>query len=132
MNIKKIDHIGIVVKNLEEGKKKFREALGLLHMRDEISWEFQCKIAFFRCGEVMIELIEPTGPGPGETFLQTHGEGLHHICYEVENIEHALAEVKEKLGTQYQTPKPGAGGSQVFFLDPESCCCVETEFVQHP
>lgn len=130
MNIQKINHIGIVVADLEQGKKIFGGALGLRHLRDEVAEEFHCAIAFFQCGEVMVELVKPTGPGPSETFLREHGEGIHHICYEVENIEEALAQAQQKLATDYTAPKVGAGGSLVFFLDPKSCCSVETEFVQ--
>ncbi len=130
MNIRKIHHIGIVVANLEQGKKKFGNVLGLPHLRDEVSEEFQCKISFFQCGEVLVELIEPTGEGPSDTFLKKHGEGIHHICYEVENIAESLVEMRKKLATDYTAPKAGAGNSQVFFLDPKSCCNVETEFVQ--
>lgn len=132
MKIRKIDHIGIVVKNLESSKRKFGNGLGLHYLREEISEAFQCKIAFFQCGEVLVELIEPIGYGPSEIFLKEHGEGIHHICYEVESIADALSTVKEQFSTQYTTPKTGAGNSWVFFLDPESCCNVETEFVQHP
>ena len=130
MNIRKINHIGIVVDNLARSKQTFGEGLGLPHLKDESVEEFHCKIAFFQCGEVMIELIEPTGPGPSDAFLRSHGEGIHHICYEVEDIHAALEQAKERLATDYDQPKSGAGGSQVFFLDPKSCCHVETEFVQ--
>ncbi|MPM28281.1 hypothetical protein SDC9_74801 [bioreactor metagenome] len=130
MDIKKIDHIGIVVRNLEAAKRIYGNGLGLLYIREEVSDEFHCKIAFFQCGEVLIELIEPTGPGPSRTFLDTHGEGLHHICYEVEDISEALAGAKAGLRTSYAAPKAGAGGSRVFFLDPSSVCGVETEFVE--
>lgn len=132
MNIRKIDHIGIVVRDLDDGKRRFGGGLGLTHLRDEVSEPFQCRIAFFQCGETMVELIEPFGPGPSQDFLTSRGEGIHHICYEVSDIGEALAEAKEKLATDYTVPAPGAGGSSVFFLDPASCCQVETEFVQHP
>lgn len=130
MDIKRINHIGIVVADLEVGKIKFGKLLGLDYLYDEISLEYNCKIAFFRCGEVLIELVTPTGPGPSQTFLKSHGEGLHHICYEVSDIDKALAVAKVNLSTEYETPKPGAGNSLVFFLDSESICGVETEFVE--
>lgn len=130
MDIQKINHIGIVISDLEEGKHKFGGILGLEFLREESAEEFGCRIAFFQCGGVMIELIEPIGPGPSREFLRSHGEGLHHICYEVNSIDEALADAKAKLRTDYSVPKTGAGASRVFFLDPDSICGVETEFVE--
>jgi methylmalonyl-CoA/ethylmalonyl-CoA epimerase len=130
MNIKQINHIGIVVADLGTGKQKFGKGLGLKYLREEAVEEFNCKIAFFQCGEVMIELIEPTGPGPSQEFLDTHGEGLHHICYEVSDIDQALTDAKANFETDYSVPKIGAGDSRVFFLNSKSICNVETEFVE--
>ncbi len=130
MKIKQINHIGIVVENLETGKEKFGRMLGFRHLRDENVEEFSCKIAFFQCGDVLIELVEPTGQGPADLFLKTHGEGISHMCYEVNDILEALEAAKQNHATDYETPKTGAGGSKVFFLAPESCCGVVTEFVQ--
>lgn len=130
MDINKINHIGIVVRNLETAKRIYGNGLGLMYIKEEISDEFHCKIAFFQCGEILIELIEPTGQGPSQDFLNIYGEGLHHICYEVDEIVEALADAKAVLRTSYTVPKAGAGGSRVFFLDPSSVCGVETEFVE--
>jgi methylmalonyl-CoA/ethylmalonyl-CoA epimerase len=129
--IKKIDHIGIIVRDVEAGKKLFGAGLGLTHLRDETSREFNCVISFFQCGDVLVELVQPIGPGPGYDFLNEHGEGIHHICYEVDDISAALETAKEKFTTDYSAPKEGAGGSKVIFLNAESICNVETEFVEH-
>lgn len=128
--IKQINHIGIVVNNLEDAIPKYEQGLRLKYLRTEENEDFHCKIAFLQCGEVLIELIEPTGSGPSQTFLQEKGEGLHHICYEVDDIDAALDMAKTNLKTDYDCPKNGAGGSKVFFLDPSSVCHVETEFVE--
>lgn len=129
MNIRKINHIGIVVRNLEESKRLYGDILGLEHLRDETMDNYGCRIAFFRCGEVMLEVIEPTGPGQSMTFLKDHGEGLHHVCYEVDDAELAFSEAKAFFLTDYAAPKPGAGGTKIFFLNPERIFGVETEFV---
>lgn len=128
--IKKIDHIGIVVKDLEEGKKHFTEGLGFKMESEEISEEFNCKIAFFPCGEVMLELVEPIGPGPAKDFLNKCGGGIHHICYRVESIDKTMKMVERKFILKDKKPRLGAGGSKVFFLEPSSLMNIETEFVE--
>ena len=130
MKIKKIDHIGIVVANITEAAKTYAQNLALPYLHEEVSEPYHFKIAFLRCGEVLIELIEPTGEGPSKTFLDTHGEGIHHICYEVGDIQEALAKAQEKGMTDYMEAAVGAGDSRVFFLKPSAVCGVETEFVQ--
>lgn len=129
--IKKIDHIGIIVKNLEEGKMHFSEGLGLKMESEEISKEFNCKIAFFPCGEVMLELVEPIGPGPSQDFLNKCGGGIHHICYRVEHIDKAMKKIGQRFILKDKEPRLGAGGSKVFFLESSSILNIETEFVEH-
>ena len=128
--IKKIDHVGIVVRDVEQATAIYRDGLGLKYLRTEHNEDFRCKIAFLQCGDVLIELIEPTGDGPSKKFLETHGEGIHHVCYEVDDIQKALEHAKTNLKTDYDEPKTGAGDSRVFFLDPSRVCSVETEFVE--
>lgn len=128
--IKKIDHIGIVVENISVAVEQYRTGLGLEYSHTEENKDYNCKIAFLRCGDVLIELIEPTGDGPSLSFLESHGEGIHHICYEVNDIQAALEHACTHLKTEYAAPKTGAGDSKVFFLDPSSVCGVETEFVE--
>jgi len=98
--------------------------------RIDQSEEFQVKIAFLPVGEVLVELIEPIGPGEIQDYLDTHGEGLHHICYRVPDIEKALEEVDAKLKMRDKKPRPGGAGSKVAFLDPHSIFNVETELVE--
>jgi len=128
--IKKVDHIGILVKDLDKAMKVYSEGLGLSVKRIEQSEEFQVKIAFLPVGEVLVELIEPIGPGAIQDYLNKHGEGLHHICYRVANIDKALEEVGAKLKMRDQEPRPGGAGSRVAFLDPQSIFNVETELVE--
>lgn len=128
--IEKIDHIGIVVKDLEEGKKMFSAGLGFKMISEEVSEEFNCKIAFFPCGEVLLELVQPIGPGPSQEFLDKCGGGIHHICYKVADINKALKKMSENFILKDREPRPGAEGSKVFFLEPASILNVETEFVE--
>ena len=128
--IEKLDHIGIVVKDLDRAMKVYSDGLGLSIKMIDQSEEFQVKVAFLPVGEVLIELIEPIGPGGIQDFLNEHGEGLHHICYRVANINKALEEVGAKLKMRDQKPRPGGAGSKVAFLDPQSIFNVETELVE--
>jgi methylmalonyl-CoA/ethylmalonyl-CoA epimerase len=128
--IEKIDHIGIVVKDLEKGKKLFTEGLGFKMESEGISKEFNCKIAFFPCGEVLLELVEPIGPGPSQEFLDKCGGGIHHICYKVADINKTIKKMDESFVLKDKEPRPGAEGSRVFFLEPESILNIETEFLE--
>ena len=84
--IEKIDHIGIVVKDLDSAVKLYSDGLGLKTKMIEQVEEFQVKIAFIPVGEVLVELVQPIGPGFVQDFLDERGEGLHHICYRVTDI----------------------------------------------
>lgn len=128
--VEKIDHIGIVVKDLDKAIEAYSEGLGLEVKRVERSEEFQVKIAFIPVGEVLVELLEPIGPGGVQDFLDEHGEGLHHICFRVKDIDRALEDVGGKLRVRDKKPRPGGAGSRVAFLDPRSICNVETELVE--
>jgi methylmalonyl-CoA/ethylmalonyl-CoA epimerase len=130
--IDKINHIGIIVKNLEKAVVLYEKGLGLeLESVEELK-EYNNKIAFFKCGEVLIELIEPTGPGIAMDYLCSHGEGIHHICYETHNIESAMANAKRHFELLHQTPQPGSHGSRIFFLQSSSIFGAETEFLEMP
>jgi methylmalonyl-CoA/ethylmalonyl-CoA epimerase len=128
--IEKIDHIGIVVKDLDEAIKAYSEGLGFKVKMVEQSEEFKVKIAFLPVGEVLVELLEPTGPGMIQDFLREHGEGLHHICYRVADINQAMEKIGKTLNLRDKKPRPGGAGSIVAFLDPASIFNVETELVE--
>jgi methylmalonyl-CoA/ethylmalonyl-CoA epimerase len=128
--IQKIDHIGIVVKDLDVAMKVYSGALGLEVKMIDRSEEFNVRIAFLPIGEVLVELLEPTGPGMIRDFLMQHGEGIHHIAYKVKDIDETLTEVGKTLELRDQKPRAGAAGSKVAFLDPRSIFNVETEFVE--
>ena len=121
--IKKINHIGIVVSNLDEAIEQYKK-LGFTIERVESLDDFACKMAFLPCGESLIELIEP--------YTSGNPEGLHHICYEVDDIDLAFQTIGEKLPIRDSVPRLGAGQTKVFFIEPTSLCNVETEFAQMP
>jgi len=121
--IKKIDHIGIAVKNLEESLKIWKDLFGAkVGVIEEIK-ERGVKIAFLEFKEgPTVELLASSGKdSPLEKFLEKRGEGIHHLCLLVEEIEKVMEELKSK-GVQFIQEKPhkGAEGSKIAFLYPHS------------
>jgi methylmalonyl-CoA/ethylmalonyl-CoA epimerase len=94
--------------------------------------EQKVRVAFLKIGESRIELLEPTAPdSPVARFLEKNGEGIHHLAYEVEDIEAALAELKQKeVRLIDEKPRPGAHGSLIAFLHPKATGGVLTEICQ--
>ena len=129
---KQIEHIGIAVKDLEESIRFYTEVLGLHCYSIEDVRDQKVRTAFFKIGEVKIELLESTeADGPIGRFIEKKGEGIHHIAYSVENIEDALKSVKEQ-GVRLidESPRIGAEGLHIGFLHPKSTMGVLTEFCQ--
>lgn len=129
---KGLDHVAIAVKDLGAAVKYYVEVLGFEPPELEEVAEQQVRTAIFGHGPGRIELICPTDPNSGVAkFLAKRGEGLHHLCVEVANLEATLAELKSK-GAQLidQTPKRGAGGAKVAFVHPKGAHGVLTELRQ--
>ncbi|MCW3490080.1 methylmalonyl-CoA epimerase [Dethiobacter alkaliphilus] len=121
MMIKKIDHIGIAVKSIEESKKLYENLLGLKITETEVVEEQKVKVAFLPTGDSEVELLESTDPdGPVAKYIAAKGEGIQHIAFRVENIEASLAALKE-AGVRLIDEKPriGAGGAKIAFLHPK-------------
>lgn len=120
--IKKIDHIGIAVNNLEESLSFYEDALGLKVENIEEVTEQKVKVGFLDIGGVHLELLESITPdGPVAKFIEKRGEGIHHIAILVENIENSIDILKDK-GVKLidETPRKGAGGSKMAFVHPKS------------
>jgi methylmalonyl-CoA/ethylmalonyl-CoA epimerase len=129
--IKNIDHLGIAVRSIEEGRKVY-EAMGLhVEAIEEVPAE-KVRVALIPCGEARIELLEPTAPdSPIAKFLAQRGPGLHHLCLATD----AVAEDDRRLraaGFQVLRPEPtrGAGGCWVQFVHPRSTGGVLLELAQ--
>ena len=132
--IKRIDHIGIVVEDIEKALRVYHEALGLEVADVRERPDLAAKIAFVRIGESEIELVQPlTNDSDAAKFLEKRGEGIHHICLEVEHIEEALADLREK-GLELIDEKPRAGrkGETFAFIHPKSTHGVLIELYQLP
>ena len=132
MKVIKIDHLGIAVKSINEGKKFWGDLLGLWLEDSEAMAEEKLITTFFPIGESEIELLESTDPeGPIGRFLEKRGEGIHHVAFRVENIEEALKELKEKgIRLIDETPRAGARGAKIAFLHPKSTNGVLVELCE--
>lgn len=130
MNIKHIEHIGIAVKSIEEAKKYYEDVLGLECYAIEEVKEQKVKTAFFKIGEVKIELLESTDPeSPVGKFIEKKGEGVHHIAYAVKDVNMALSEAQKKnIQLIDKQSRDGAEGQAIGFLHPKSTFGVLTEF----
>lgn len=118
---KGLDHVAIAVKDLDKAIAHYRDVFGLELAEIEEVAEQKVRTAIFGHGLGRIELICPTEPDTGVAkFLDKRGEGLHHICIEVEDIEASLSELKQKGAPLIdETPKIGAGGAKIAFVHPK-------------
>jgi methylmalonyl-CoA/ethylmalonyl-CoA epimerase len=119
--IRKVDHIGIAVKNLEEAAKLYTETLGLQVDAVETLEERQVKTAIINIGESKIELLESTTPdGVIATFIEKRGEGMHHVALGVDSIESTLKELKAKSALLIdQEPRRGVQKTKTVFMHPK-------------
>jgi methylmalonyl-CoA/ethylmalonyl-CoA epimerase len=126
--LKKVDHIGIAVKDLAEAMK-FYEAMGLKSTGTEVVEEQKVRVAFFPCGDSEVELLESTSPdGPIAKYIEKNGPGIQHLAFKVDNIEKALAELKEKgFRLIDEKPRYGAGGAKIAFIHPKTSFGVLVE-----
>ncbi len=132
MKIVKIDHLAIATSAIDDVKGLWSDVLGLELKGSETVEEQKVTTAFFPVGESEVELLESTSPdGPVAKFVEKKGPGIHHIGLRVENIEEALAELKEK-GVQLidETPRIGAGGKKIAFLHPKATKGVLVELCE--
>ena len=132
--IRRLDHIAIAVPDLEVAIRRFAEDIGLdLGGVEDVVGE-QTTTAFLKAGETRIELIHPIdGQGPVQAFLDKRGGGLHHLCFETDDIEADVERLKAK-GYRFTSdaPRDGAHGTRVIFIHPHSCGGVLIELAEHP
>ncbi len=120
--IKRIDHIAIVVEDIDTALDFWRDTLGLELNHVEVVPEQQSAVAFLPTGESEVELVKPTTATSGVArYLAKRGPGIHHICFEVDDIAATLATLKAH-GVRLidETPRIGTGGKQIAFIHPES------------
>jgi methylmalonyl-CoA/ethylmalonyl-CoA epimerase len=128
----KIEHLGIAVKDLASSEKIFEDMLGTApYKRETVESEF-VTTSFFQVGESKIELLQSTDPdGPIGKFIEKRGEGIHHIAFDVPDIQ---SEIDRLIAKGYrmihEKPKQGADGKIIAFLHPKSSNGVLVELCQ--
>jgi len=130
-----MDHVSVVVKNLDETIALYRDVLGFKLESVHVLTERKVRVAFFSTGgETNIELLEPIGSdSPVARFLESRGEGIHHVAVKVNDIEAVLTELKSKGVTLIDDkPKAGAEGAKIAFVHPKSTKGVLLELVERP
>ncbi len=130
--MKKIEHIGIAVKNLEVSNELFAKLFGTAHYKTEEVESEGVKTSFFMNGPNKIELLEATHPAsPIAKFIEKKGEGIHHIAFDVEDIISEISRLKaEGFTILNETPKKGADNKLVAFLHPKTTNGVLIELCQ--
>jgi len=130
--VKKINHIALVVDDIDEALEFWHDALGLdLSHVEDVPGE-NSVVAFLPAQESEVELVKPTNENSGiARFLKSRGPGMHHICFEVYDIEETMAHLKNKgVRLINQTPEIGTGGKKIAFIHPDSTHGVLVELYQ--
>ena len=130
--IKKIEHIGIAVKDLNASNELFKKLFGKEHYKVEAVESEGVSTSFFMLGETKIELLEASNSNSAiAKFIEKKGEGIHHIAYEVDDIEKEMERLKgEGFELIHQRPKDGADNKKICFLHPKSTNGVLVELCQ--
>jgi len=131
MNVKKVNHIGIAVRDLKSSVRFYEQILGLKTEYDEVP-EQKVRLAMLEIGESNIELLEAIDESsPIAKYIEKRGEGIHHICIQVDDIDLALEELKRaEVNLIDQTPRSGAHGTRIAFIHPKSTNGVLLELCQ--
>lgn len=127
-----LDHIGIAVSKLDEALRIYQKILGLKLEKTMSDENRKLRLAFLLADETKIELLEPTAPGSTVArFIEKKGEGIHHIAFQVTNIENFLKQLKEKgIPLIDEKPRVGAEGGKIAFLHPKSLGNVLVELCE--
>jgi methylmalonyl-CoA/ethylmalonyl-CoA epimerase len=129
---RKIEHIGIAVKDLEAANKMFSQLADLGLLKIETVESEGVKVSFFQVGETKIEFLQATSAeSPIAKYIEKNGEGIHHIAFDVENVRDELERLQQKgFKVIHEKPKEGADNKQIAFLHPQSTHRVLVELCQ--
>lgn len=132
MKILKIEHLGLACRASEDAARFYSDVLGLPVVARETLPDMKLKVVKVQAGESVLELLEPLEGEPViSKFLESHGQGIHHVCLQVEDIREALKELRAKgFHPLWEEPRVGAGGKWVSFLRPKETFGVLLELNQ--
>jgi methylmalonyl-CoA epimerase len=132
MKIKRVEHIAIAVRDMSSSMAMLERIFGLkLEYQEQIG---TTRLAMYPVGETYLELLEAAAPDSGVAkWIAENGESLFHLCFEVDDIDGALAELRQKgIKLLDETPRVGHAGSRIAFLDPQSTGNILIELAQLP
>ena len=131
--MKRLEHIGIAVRNLDEANQLFAQLLGTIHYKIEEVASEGVRTSFFNVGGVKIELLEATRSDSAiATFIDKRGEGLHHLAFEVDSIERKMEELSDAgFKVLSEKPFPGADNKLIAFIHPKTANHVLVEICQN-
>jgi methylmalonyl-CoA/ethylmalonyl-CoA epimerase len=131
--MRRIHHVGVVVKRLADAYRFYRDVLGLPLLKEREIPDQGVRAALLAAGDTEIELLEPLAADTGVgRFLERRGEGLHHLCFETSDVAKSLITLKERnVELIDQAPRPGLAG-QIAFLHPRACAGVLVELATPP
>ena len=132
MRVTRVNHLGVIVADIEEAAAGFRDLLGLPLVKTEV-YQGTLDIAFLPCGDTQVELIQPRDDaGDAAEYLREQGPGVQHVAFEVEDLEQALAELADRgVGVVGEAPRPGADDTIIAFLDPAAFGGILVELCQY-
>lgn len=130
--VKALNHIGIAVQSISDQQTYYEKTLGAVFEGYEEVPSQKVRVAFFRVGDIRLELLEPTDPSSAVAkFLESRGQGLHHLAFTVESLQDRIAELREEgLRMIDESPRTGAHHMQIAFIHPKSTHGVLTELCQ--
>ncbi len=130
--MKKLEHIGIAVKNLDESNALFARLLGKPHYKVEEVESEGVRTSFFEIGGIKIELLEATRPdSPIAKFIEKRGEGIHHLAFEADPIQDTMNQLADEgFMLLADKPKAGADNKEIVFLHPKTTNSVLIELCQ--
>ncbi len=130
--MRKLEHIGISVRNLEAANRLFAKLLGVEHYKIEEVEREGVRTSFFNVGNVKIELLEATRPDSAiATFIEKRGEGIHHLAFDVEDVQQKIVDFTgDGFKVLSEKPMPGADNKMIAFLHPKSTNGVLIEICQ--
>jgi methylmalonyl-CoA/ethylmalonyl-CoA epimerase len=131
VRLKRVNHVGVLINDLEPALRGFRDLLGLPLLRTEIYGD-ALEIAFLPCGDTQVELIRPRGDsGEAAEWIAKHGPGIQHVAFEVDDLEVCLKFLRGRgVNTMGEAPRRGAGDTIIAFLDPEPFGGILVELAQ--
>ena len=127
-----LNHIGIAVKSIDEQREYYEKVLGAVFEAEEIVPDQKVKVAFYRVGDVRLELLEATDPSSGVAkFIEKKGEGIHHLAFTVACIEDRITELKNAgVAMIDEVPRKGAHHTRIAFVHPKSTKGILTELCE--